>query len=45
MAAFLNDGAAVRADISALPSRLRELRPRFEDPAFHPLVQRLHDLI
>ncbi len=45
MAAVVNDGAAVSADVAVLRSRFTELRYCFEGPGFDPLVQRLHELI
>jgi len=45
MAAVVNDGAAVSADVGRLRSRFTELGYCFEGPDFDPLVQRLHELI
>ncbi|MEI6450179.1 MAG: hypothetical protein WCP98_09530, partial [Actinomycetes bacterium] len=45
MAAVLNDGAAVSADVAALRARFTDLRYCFEGPDFDPLLQRLHELI
>ena len=45
LAAVVNDGAAVSAEVSRLRSRFTELRYCFEGPDFDPLVQRLHELV
>jgi hypothetical protein len=45
MAAILNDGATLSADVASLRSRFTKLRYCFEGPDFDPLVQRLHELI
>ena len=45
MAAVVNKGAAVAADVAALRARFTELRYCFAGPDFEPLVQRLHELI
>ena len=45
LAAVVNDGAAVSADVGRLRARFTELRYCFEGPDFDPLVQRLHELI
>jgi aminomethyltransferase len=45
LAAVVNDGAAVTADVNRLRSHFTELRYCFEGPDFDPLVQRLHELI
>jgi aminomethyltransferase len=45
MAAVVDGGATVSADVSALRSRFTDLRYCFEGPDFDPLLQRLHGLI
>jgi hypothetical protein len=45
MAAVINDGAEVTADVKALRARFTDLLYCFRGPEFDPLVQRLHELI
>jgi aminomethyltransferase len=45
MAAVINDGASVAAEVKALRGRFTELVYCFSGPEFEPLVRRLHKLL
>jgi aminomethyltransferase len=45
MAAVINDGASVAAEVKALRGRFTELVYCFSGPEFEPLVRRLHELL